>query len=158
MNKTSYHRLGKLLQTKVEEHAQGITFLEAQTESGHTFELWATIEDNEIDTRFFVVAPGMRVFHVYLSDFQRLLHDRDKVVTNPVEGAIFGQGSYVFRMIVAHAGSLFQESLKNKPGSDDLVYQPNEALIEAFTALGRDYRHVLLMDGKLVTGELIKTR
>ncbi len=158
MSKTSYHRLGKLLQTKIKDHAQGVTFLEAQTESGHTFELWATIEGNEIDTRFFVVAPGMRVFHAYLSDFQSLLYDRDKVVTDPIEGAIFGQGSYVFRMLIAHVGSLFRESLEEpKQNMDVIVHRPVDALVEALKVLHRDYRHVLLMDDKLVTGELIKT-
>jgi hypothetical protein len=156
---TSYHRLGSLLQEKVQSTAKGVTFLESRTISGHTFELWATIETNEIDSRFFVVAPGMQVLHIYLSDFQELLRLRDKVVTDAIEGTVFGQASYTFRLLVARMEDQFRDDLDaDDQDTDALVHWPVKALVQAVHDLGRTYRHVLLINGQLVTGEVIKTR
>lgn len=159
MSETSYQRLGKLLQAKVENHARGITFLEAGTASGHTFELWATIEDNEVDTRFFMVAPGMRVLHVYLSDFQELLHAKDKVVVDVSEGVVFGQASYMFKILIANIEQQFRTSLnQDSHALDEIAYRPMDALIQTLQLLRRTYRYVVLIDGQLVSGEAIKPK
>lgn len=149
MTQTSYDELIDRLTARYKKHTVGLTFLESHTAGGYCYELFATVEKNEIDTRFFIIVPGGLIVQPLLSDFKEMLRERDKIVTEVVEGTVYGQGIFMFRIVMANVTARLTAHLVDPPA-------PKFYLIAALEELERSYRHLLWMGDKFVAGEMIR--